>query len=566
MTPERLVSGEGLREKARGPDPTVTGPVVFRGREPTIHPEFFSLLQRFRGQGVDLHTNARFFYYKEAAEQAREAGLETARVSIHHPEPSGQDTWTKTPGSFHQMSTGVRHLVEAGVSVWLRIVVRRGNTPTLSTLVDRAAEWGCTGVRFVALPARDGEGPLRAHYLAVAQRLANDRGLGLETHGVPEWVPFLSPSCRDAPSKPLLSGEPPPQKGDPEKGEGGISRDLEIPPGEKEENGVCVRGGREQVEVVVRTLCANACNFCTTRILHEELGNPWVVDRGEALLRGLEEELARDPDRGVRFVAIEPLEHPDALVLIDAARRLSGRGVWVGSSGRRLSDSSFAQAAVACGLGTLELPLFGPDASTHDEVAGRRGAFEETLRGIENLNEAGFRDLRFHMVLVKQNIETLFDTAALAGQHARHGLTGLTLAAPASWRLGRYGEVAFSFDKALASLASQAPDHPKDLVEACLRLLPVKVPFCLLRRHFPDSQAVKALYRQVRSLSSCPPSAGSLGGAEEAASLEQLPEKGALLKARRLCPHHTRCAARSVCSGLYPEHISLFGIDALTPL
>ena len=543
------------------PDCPLTDPVVFRGREPTIHSEFFNLLRCFRGQGVDLHTNARFFYYEEAAKRAQKTGLLTARVSIHHPEPGGHDAWTRTSGSFHQMKVGVGHLVEAGVSVWLRVVVRGGNAPTLPALVDRALEWGCEGVRFVALPSQDREGLLRAHYLSLARRLARNRGLRVETHELPVWDPW-DPSL----SSPSLSVEPPIQNANPDEEEGLTSCGLELFDSDTKGEGVCVRGGGEKVEVVVRTHCANACNFCTTRILHEERGNPWVVDRGEDLLRGLEEELSKVRKRQVRFVAIEPLEHPDALLLLDAARRLSGRGVWVGSSGRQLSDPATAQAAVACGLGTLEVPLFGSDASTHDKVAGRTGAFEETLRGIKNLKEVGFRDIRFHMVVVKQNIEKLFATAVLARRHTRYGLTGLTLAAPASWRLDRYGEVAFSFDKALASLASQAADYPGELVEACLRLLPVKVPFCLLRRHFPDSQAVKALYRELSSPTARLSSSGSLGGTQEAVASDAIPEKGALLKARRLCPFHDECLATPVCSGLYPEHVCLFGVDALKPV
>ena len=69
---------EGLKQGAEG--------VILSGGEPTVHPEFLSLVAFAAGQGyrwIQVVTNGRMFAYPDFARQAAEAGLTEATLSIH---------------------------------------------------------------------------------------------------------------------------------------------------------------------------------------------------------------------------------------------------------------------------------------------------------------------------------------------------------------------------------------------------------------------------------------------------------------------------------------------------
>ncbi len=537
------------------------GPVVFRGREPTLAPGFFERLRRYNEDGVNLHTNARFFSYKKAASDGFVAGLKGALVSVHHTRPELHDSFTRVQGSHAQTISGIRNLVDAGVSVWLRVLVTEKNIRVLPALVESVEELGGIGIRFVFYTdeksandviARDSgrEWMLLGPYLGIALRIASAKGIKTEIHGVCADKLFglsagLLKDCRWG-----LLEEPG------EMASQFIDEDLF--------SGSTGSGGLplSTIDVVVRTTCKNNCNFCTTRIIHEDRGHPWVVDRAEDVIRELEQktvEFKQDPKRGVvKFVAMEPLEHPDIAAISAAARLLSGQKVWIGSSGRMLADREFAKEILRFGMGRLEVPLFGPDSKVHDLVAGRDGAFDETITGVENLKNLGFRNIVFHMVMVKQNCDFLFGTAREAERLSGRSLESITLAAPASWNLDVYREIAFDFDAAVKHLADSAADFSRDLVKHCLKLLPVKIPFCVLQRHFPESFSIGSLTRGAAS-------AKGSGGASEPFKPGEAPERGMFLKARRLCPFSDECKLKLICSGVYPEYICIFGAEALVP-
>lgn len=543
------------------------GPVIFRGREPTLASGFFELLRGYSEAGVDLHTNARFFSYKNAARDAFDAGLKTARVSIHHLEPEVHDWFTRTEGSHAQTVSGIQNLVHAGVSVWLRVLVTERNICILPGFVELAQQCGAAGIRFVCYSGervshiQGPAGKLLGPYLGIALRCALDGNMDVEIHGV-ETDGFFGLSgrllnmCR---REALVEPKNPVVKDVAD----GSTPVLEEELSEKRSAPICDFGGESYLPFVIKTTCRNKCNFCTTRIIHEERGNPWVVDRGEDVIRELEQKTAgfkKDHKSGVvKFVAMEPLEHPDIAAITAAARLLSGKKVWIGSSGRILADREFAKEILRFGMGRLEVPLFGPDSKGHDLVAGSDGAFEEIMTGVENLKSLGFRNIVFHMVMVKQNCDLLFGTAREAERLSGRALESITLAAPASWNLDVYREIAFDFDVAIRKLADSAADFNRDLVKHCLKLLPVKIPFCVLQRHFPESFSIDSLTRGAAS-------AKRSGGVSEPFKPGEAPEIGTFLKARRLCPFSEECKLKWICSGVYPEYVCIFGAESLVPV
>jgi MoaA/NifB/PqqE/SkfB family radical SAM enzyme len=568
---------------------------VLRGREPSVQRDFFAILETLQARGgrmdrmcvrtrsspnVTLHTNGRLFSYRGAAARTRALGVDRVVISLHGAAAAVHQRHTGAPQSFAQSLAGVRRFVEAGVSVVLRCVVTQINYRTLDRWVALARAEGCRGVRLV-YPGRVETAPVdlayAGPYLAAAVLQAQTADLKAVLCGVcpcaligieAQWCSVLAqstgkdcdgehggvriqaPACRRCAFAKQCEGVGPGQPVWP------VDRTLlplSCP------SAGSASAGRRCFDIVVRTECANRCLFCTTRIIHQEAQRAWSVDRPSAVLGKLEERLRNETAPiQVRMVAIEPLEHPAVLLLIAAAARWSQHGVWVASSARRLAKRGFAKRLVRAGLGALEVPLFGPSAAIHDRVAGRRGAFAETVQGIKNLEKAGFREVGIHTVWLKPNAEQLFETAQLAERLTGRPLTNVTLAAPACWRLAPYKEVAFDFDAVLAALAAQSHRFGFQTVSHCLKLLSPKVPFCLLHRYFPH------IFTRRAALS------GRARQSDRPQRLQPVeftarPERGALLKRRRHCPWADACVAAPICAGIYPEYLGLFSCRPLTP-
>lgn len=124
----------------------------------------------------------------------------------------------------------------------------------------------------------------------------------------------------------------------------------------------------------------------------------------------------------------EPTLNPDFLKAIAYfRRRLKGEELTLLSNSRRFSDPAFAAAfaAVARPPFTLAVSIHGPTAAAHDKVAGVKGAFKETLLGLENLlalPASPFLEIR--VILHKLNYRRLGPTLGfikrfLKGRHYR---------------------------------------------------------------------------------------------------------------------------------------------------
>lgn len=113
----------------------------------------------------------------------------------------------------------------------------------------------------------------------------------------------------------------------------------------------------------------------------------------------------------------EPTLNPDFLkTILYFRRRLEGEELTLLSNGRRFADKAFAAAFAAAARPpfTLAVSIHGPTAAEHDRVAGVKGAFSETMRGLRNvlaLRGAPFLEVR--VILHKLNYRRLGATLAL---------------------------------------------------------------------------------------------------------------------------------------------------------
>ena len=91
------------------------------------------------------------------------------------------------------------------------------------------------------------------------------------------------------------------------------------------------------------------------------------------------------------------------------------------SHGRTFEEAARVQSLVECGFVAKTLfgiPVHGPNQSTHDQVTGQKGSFDQTLHGIQNLAFVGAA-LEIRIILTQQIVPVLLNTIEMLWSHFR---------------------------------------------------------------------------------------------------------------------------------------------------
>lgn len=167
--------------------------------------------------------------------------------------------------------------------------------------------------------------------------------------------------------------------------------------------------------------CNNKCVMCTNlpsfaRQPGSNYGLKGQIGKLERYLKGLGPVYLKNAG-SADFVSLtggEPTLHPDFFKLLSYFRkRLPGLPITLLSNGRRFADRGFA--AKVCSAArppfSVAIALHGPSARVHDEVAGVRGSFSQTVRGLKNLlSLRGAPRVEIRLVLHKKSAAALPET------------------------------------------------------------------------------------------------------------------------------------------------------------
>ena len=136
--------------------------VVLTGGEPTIHPEFWEIVERVRERGMiwDVNTHGRSFSDPAVASRSVKSGLKRAIVSLHshRTKISCLISGIREKGHLETIS-GIKNLVEHKVPVLVNLVLTQYNVGHLSEFLffcRQSFGAGC-GVKFV-FPSTAGKG------------------------------------------------------------------------------------------------------------------------------------------------------------------------------------------------------------------------------------------------------------------------------------------------------------------------------------------------------------------------------------------------------------------------
>ena len=138
----------------------------------------------------------------------------------------------------------------------------------------------------------------------------------------------------------------------------------------------------DYVEVTVHFKCNLSCVHCMI-----EGTMDWLrPESGASFERILSENKNKRRWKGLTLTGAEVTLRHDLRVLARAARAAGFVHVRIQTHGMRLADPAYCRELVAAGIDEFFVSVTAADAATHDAITGVSGAFDRTVRGLENLD------------------------------------------------------------------------------------------------------------------------------------------------------------------------------------
>lgn len=480
--------------------------------EPLISPMFVDIIHTIRRAGavrIGLVTNGRMLAYERVALLLAELKLDIVLITINHILPEVHDKVTGVKGSFEQTVKGLKNFIavrhKGSTFVYIRFVPIKENRGFLLSILDFAIKSGVNGVVIDSLQNA-------SNYDAGAElRDSSKKDLIISRRRLEEkFKAGLSQSFSDAGSLPIRFHEE-----------------------------------EKAISMVLRTGCKNACNFCTTRIVQEERNVGWPLDKVDFFFK----DISFAGQKGfetLRIVAIEPLEHPDIIKLVSFASRSGFSQIEVWTSARALKDRKFTGDIKKAGLTSVDVPLMGGSATIHDEVTGSRGAFEETIIGLENARSSGL-NRKIHFILTVQNLndmDGMIETGRVLGIHPP---SSVLIPSASSQNLRQVKSFLPSYTSVVRELKKLSKEKAEILVEMGLGN---NIPPCIFYKE-------KAFFNLVQQKSKI-----RINGYLKEGNLSQ---PGAKMKVRVKCVFSGRCKMSDACPGIHAMYGQIYGMGEFLP-
>ncbi len=312
---------------------------------------------------------------------------------------------------------------------------------------------------------------------------------------------------------------------------------------------VTVRGADSQVEIQLGHFCNNRCVFCVSGQLTEQ-GLAPKIDT-EPIFAALEAAATRGVTR-LTFLGGEPTIQPSFLPSLKHALSLGFDDITIFTNGVRTWKTGFMEEVVALGRFTWRFSIQGGDEATHDEVVGRKGAFERIRRGLVWLKERD-QDVTANLCVNALSYASLPKYAAFLTDHGvRQFHVDVVRPANAGVRsedhlrriLVRFTDMAPAFDEMLRAFEAIEPTYDVNVGN---------LPFCTL-----PAWAWRIQHGGEDTATVTTDGAGRLGRvwdkyAHQRAGMVHGPACG-------------ECGFRDACRGVPEKYAAFYGLEELVPL
>ncbi len=333
----------------------------------------------------------------------------------------------------------------------------------------------------------------------------------------------------------------------------------------------------DRIHICVGATCNNNCLFCMEEDREDRLGRVGAQTPDDVA------RMIRD-NRGTReilFTSGEPTLNDHLPDYVRQAREAGYPVVGVISNGRRFAYAPYVRSLLDAGMNNVIVSIHGHDARTHDALSRTKGSFDQTLKGLRNLDvmrRAWTFQVATSTVVCRRNLPHLGALCALLAPLAidRHvfnvmmpdgrGQTHLDALMP------RYREVTDAFAALLPTLA---PTFAR-------RMALVDIPYCTTEGlpdgvrgyveryyHFePDGSFER---RAAGLTQSAPPTdddrlfqAAAMAGDQTGFTRVTRTFQESFVRAKR--PECGTCGYDAVCRGVWKPYLARFGWDEMVPV
>ncbi len=233
----------------------------------------------------------------------------------------------------------------------------------------------------------------------------------------------------------------------------------------------------KKVEIVLDSACNNNCLFCSAASIH-----------GFKEFKRVERELAKTAKYGVGeicFTGGEPTLRKDLAKFVRKAAGCGVKNVSIATNGRMFADKEFAESIVRSGLNSAAVSVHSAKPEVHDFLVSVKGAFGETMNGIENLRSLGVA-IKTNSVITTLNCRELpkmFDFFT-----KKCGAQFLCMVFPfIEGNLKKNAYLVPSFDEVREPIQQTM----KKAKEKGITMWPMNVPLCVLGKNFGNPTCVK---------------------------------------------------------------------------
>ncbi len=322
---------------------------------------------------------------------------------------------------------------------------------------------------------------------------------------------------------------------------------------------------QERVHINLGPDCNNNCLFC----MEEDRDLRAVVNASltpERIRRILEENAGAEE---VCFTSGEPTMVEGLPEYVAWAKDLRFRRRSVMTNGRRLAYMGYAARLVKAGMNFFYISCHGHNRKLHDSLVRSRGAFEQTVAGIENIAKLLKYGVTLHTstVITKRNVEHL---GAIYAFLRERGVQQVVLNV-----LQANGRAHTNFDRVFPPYSTIVAEVQRFLDE-CDEVDPpaflVDIPLCTTESlpDFNRGYVERYVHYEVADVEG-----GSMDAGDEVAARARRSKDGEFLEVTRADLDDTQRAKRdecrtckhdASCEGVWKNYIARYGWDEFVPV
>lgn len=299
-----------------------------------------------------------------------------------------------------------------------------------------------------------------------------------------------------------------------------------------------------KVECLIIFKCNCRCVMCSTGLqIDRGINNPnYLSSRSfEDVVKDIEKAKKMNA-RGIAFSGGEPNLRKDLVLLVKYAKSIGLQQIEVQSNGRIYAYREYCEKLLKAGVTNFVISLHSHIPEIHDRIMGAKGTFEQTTKGIKNLNDLG-KKVNINIVITRLNYKH-------TEEHTRFLVDNFDI-----------NEIRFTFvmlegntnddPKGIIPLISEAGPHVCRAIDVAKDKISCFI-YNMVPCVVPDHEKYINDMGQMDTL---------LIGPDFETSLDD-ERKGKKVKSLKC----KKCKYDKVCYGVWKKYADLYGVDELKPI